>query len=168
MIIENKKIRLGTVMTKKIYTSLFIIAVLVLIFTSIVYFNRTNGKGTPNSIVLTLTEQPEQIEWNHLKLRVGQLDGPGDYVSIPNHSEITNTETIKLPVGEATMIRFSHGGPAVNPVPDQIIYWIYVQRSIPNQPDLMRTYYLEGEVIGDHEQLAKDDLIQIAQTWNID
>jgi len=154
-------------MSKNITISLLIVALIISILIIVIQVNKTKETRTPNSVVITLTEQPEQIEWNNLKLRIGQQDGPVDYVSIPNHSEITNTETINLPIGKATMIRFLHGGPAVNPVPNKIMYWIYIQKLILDKPDLMKTYYLEGEVTGNNEQIAKEELIQIAQTWKV-
>lgn len=154
-------------MKKNKYMKILILVLFLTTSIIIVQFTNKKDNRTPNSILLTLTEENEQLAWKNLKLLIGQQDGPGDHVSIPNHSEITNTETISLPVGKATLIRFLHGGSAVHPVPDKIMYWIYVKKPISNKPDLMRTYYLEGEVIGNNEQLAKDELIQIAQTWKI-
>jgi len=156
-------------MRKKLFTSLLIFVLIISISMNLVLLSKTNNDKAPNnSIVLTLTEQKEPIAWNNLKITVGQQDGPGDYVSIPNHSEITNKQLITLPIGQATMIRFLHGGSAVNPLPDKIIYWIYIQKPIHDKPDMMKTYYIEGEVIGDNEQQAKEEFIQIAQNWKID
>jgi hypothetical protein len=135
-------------------TTIFLILVLTLLILIIV-FQVNKPKETRNI-------QPGQIVWKY-----GQQEDPLNYVSIPNHSEITNKETINLPVGKATFIRFLHGGTAVNPEPDKVIYWIYIQKPIPNKPNTMKTFFLEGEVTGKNEQEAKKELIQFAQKWKI-
>lgn len=146
-----------------------IVVLIILILVIAALFNNPDANESANNVVLlTLSEQDEPIVWNNLKLSVGQQEGPGDYVSIPNHSEITATESITLPAGEATMIRFVHGGSAVNPVPDVVMYWIYIQRPIQGKPDMMRTYYLEGQVVGDNEQQAREQFVQFAQSWEVD
>lgn len=156
-------------MTKRISILLLIIVLIISIVIISLLLNITKDKTSPNnSIILTLTEHTEPVIWNNLKIIVGQQDGPGEYVSIQNHSEITNKEMINLPIGKTTMIRFLHGGSAVNPVPDKIIYWIYIQKPIKDKPEMMKTYYIEGEVIGNNEQLAKEELIQIAQNWKVE
>ncbi|MBU5672127.1 hypothetical protein [Paenibacillus brevis] len=156
-------------MSRKI--TIFLV-VIIIITISLVIPRLSNNLGqvvTPNnSITFILTEQNEPVIWENLKITIGQQDGPGNYVSIPNHSEITDEESINLPIGEAKLIRFLHGGSAVNPVPDKVIYWIYIQKSIQGKPEMMRTYYVEGEVIGNNEQQARQNLIELAQAWKVE
>ena len=165
--LSKSNIKGGIQMTKRLSLAL-LIAVLTIVFLIFLLIYKPKDSVTPNnSIHITLTENKDPILFDNLKITIGQQDGPGEYVSIPNHSEITNKESVNLPIGEATIIRFRHGGSAVHPVLDKIFYWIYIQRPIKGKPDLMKTYYIEGEVINNNEQQAKEQLIQIAQNWKI-
>lgn len=90
-------------------------------------------------------------------------------MSIRNHSEITNKESIDLPIGQATLIRFLHGGSAVYPAPDKVFYLIYTQKPVKEKSEeLIRTFYIEGEVIGDSEIEAKEELIKLAHAWKVE
>lgn len=159
-------------MTKK-YT-IFICVIFLFISIPIISLltqKSTEMKAPNNSVTLTLDEHTSSVIWNDLiKITVGQQDGPTEHVSIRNHSEITNKESINLPIGhQATLIRFLHGGSAVYPVPDKVFYLIYIQKPVKEKSEeLIRTYYIEGEVIGDSEIEAKEELIRIAQSWKVE
>ncbi|MGE7823235.1 hypothetical protein [Paenibacillus sp. NPDC093718] len=159
-------------MTKK-YT-IFICVIFLFIsipIISLLIQKSTEMKAPNNSVTLTLDEHTGSVIWKDLiKITVGQQDGPTEHVSIRNHSEITNKESIDLPIGhQATLIRFLHGGSAVYPVPDKVFYLIYIQKPVKEKSEeLIRTYYIEGEVIGDSEIEAKEELIKLAHAWKVE
>ncbi|MCT1399402.1 hypothetical protein M4D81_10255 [Paenibacillus sp. p3-SID867] len=158
-------------MTKK-YT-IFICVIFLLISILIISFfaqKTSETKAPNNSVTLTLDEHTGSVIWNDLiKITVGQQDGPTEHVSIRNHSEITNKESIDLPIGQAILIRFLHGGSAVYPTPDKVFYMIYIQKPVKEKSEeLIRTYYIEGEVIGDSEIEAKEELIKLAHAWKVE
>lgn len=161
-------------MTKKASISLLFIFLFISILIISIRLQKTSETKAPNnSVTLTLDEHTGSVIWNDLiKITVGQQDGPTEHVSIRNHSEITNKESIDLPIGhQATLIRFLHGGSAVYPVPDKVFYLIYIQKPVKEKStseELIRTYYIEGEVIGDSEIEAKEELIRIAHSWKVE
>lgn len=120
---------------------------------------------TPASPKSTLSHEPET---KNIVLTFGQQEDPVDYVSIPNHSsEITNKEAVNLPIGKATFLRFLHSGSAVVPTQDKVMYWLYVQKPTPDKPNSMNTYYMQAEVIGEDEEQAKKEFMQVAQFWTL-
>lgn len=127
------------------------------------------NKPSPTNKLMTSTSTPtlsQEPETKNIVLTFGQQEDPIDYVSIPNHSsEITDKETVDLPIGKATFIRFLHGGSAVIPTQDKVMYWLYVQKPTPDKPNSMNTYYMEAEVIGKDEKQAKQEFMQVAQFW---
>lgn len=158
-------------MTKKSTVFISLLIVLISILMTFILLPKSNEATTPNnSVTLTLDEHTDPVIWKDLiKLTVGQQDGPTEHVSIRNHSEITNKESIHLPIGQATLIRFLHGGSAVYPAPDKIFYLIYIQKPVKGKSEeLIRTYYIEGEVIGDSEIEAKEELIKLAHAWKVE
>lgn len=160
-------------MTKKSSISLLFIFLFISILIISFRLQKTSETKAPNnSVTLTLDEHTGSVIWNDLiKITVGQQDGPTEHVSIRNHSEITNKESIDLPIGEATLIRFQHGGSAVYPAADKVFYLIYIQKPVKEKStseELIRTFYIEGEVIGDSEIEAKEELIRIAQAWKVE
>ncbi|WP_098747611.1 hypothetical protein [Paenibacillus sp. EZ-K15] len=158
-------------MTKKSTVFILLLIVLILILMTFILLPKSNEATTPNnSVTLTLDEHTDSVIWKDLiKLTVAQQDGPDGHVSIRNHSEITNKESIHLPIGKATLIRFLHGGSAVYPVPDKVFYLIYIQKPVSEKSEeLIRTYYIEGEVIGDSEIEAKEELIKLAHSWKVE
>lgn len=158
-------------MTKKSTVFISLLIVLISILMTFILLPKSNEATTPNnSVTLTLDEHTDSVIWKDLiKLMVGQQDGPTEHVSIRNHSEITNKESIHLPIGQATLIRFLHGGSAVYPAPDKIFYLIYIQKPVKGKSEeLIRTYYIEGEVIGDSEIEAKEELIKLAHAWKVE
>ncbi|MBT2760519.1 hypothetical protein [Paenibacillus sp. ISL-20] len=158
-------------MTKKSTTFLLIIFLFISILMILILLQKSNETNAPNnSVTLTLDEHTDSVIWKDLiKLMVGQQDGPTEHVSIRNHSEITNKESVHLPIGQATLIRFLHGGSAVYPAPDKIFYLIYIQKPVKGKSEeLIRTYYIEGEVIGDSEIEAKEELIKLAHAWKVE
>ncbi|PJN56438.1 hypothetical protein PAEVO_31610 [Paenibacillus sp. GM2FR] len=42
------------------------------------------------------------------------------------------------------------------------------KRNQPERLELIRTYYIEGEVIGDSEIEAKEELIKLAHDWKVE
>ncbi|GIO96046.1 hypothetical protein J14TS5_11320 [Paenibacillus lautus] len=158
-------------MTKKSTVFILLLIVLISILMTFILLPKSNEATTPNnSVTLTLDEHTDSVIWKDLiKLTVAQQDGPDGHVSIRNHSEITNKESIHLPIGQATLIRFLHGGSAVYPVPDKVFYLIYIQKPVSEKSEeLIRTYYIEGEVIGDSEIEAKEELIKLAHSWKVE
>jgi hypothetical protein len=158
-------------MTKKSTVFIVLLIILILILMTFILLPKSNEATPPNnSVTLTLDEHTDPVIWKDLiKLTVGQQDGPTEHVSIRNHSEITNKESINLPIGQATLIRFLHGGSAVYPVPDKVFYLIYIQKPVSEKSEeLIRTYYIEGEVIGDSEIEAKEELINLAHSWKVE
>ncbi|WP_127591296.1 hypothetical protein [Paenibacillus lautus] len=158
-------------MTKKSTILLCIIFLFISFLMISILLQKSNAtKVLNNSVTLTLDEHTSSVIWKDLiKLTVAQQDGPDGHVSIRNHSEITNKESIQLPMGQATLIRFLHGGSAVYPVPDKVFYLIYIQKPVKEKSEeLIRTYYIEGEVIGDSEAEAKEELIKLAHDWKVE
>lgn len=158
-------------MTKKSSISLLFIFLFISIpIISFLAQKSTEMKAPNNSVTLTLDEHTSSVIWKDLiKLTVAQQDGPDRHVSIRNHSEITNKESIHLPMGQATLIRFLHGGSAVYPTPDKVFYLIYIQKPVKEKSEeLIRTFYIEGEVIGDSEIEAKEELIKLAHAWKVE
>ncbi|MBU5344288.1 hypothetical protein [Paenibacillus lautus] len=158
-------------MTKKYTIFICIIFLFISILIISIRLQKTSETKAPNnSVTLTLDEHTGSVIWNDLiKITVGQQDGPTEHVSIRNHSEITNKESIDLPIGEATLIRFLHGGSAVYPAPDKVFYLIYIQKPVKEKSEeLIRTFYIEGEVIGDSEIEAKEELIKLAHAWKVE
>lgn len=158
-------------MTKKSSISLLLIFLFISILIISIRLQKTSETKAPNnSVTLTLDEHTGSVIWNDLiKITVGQQDGPTEHVSIRNHSEITNKESIDLPIGQATLIRFLHGGSAVYPAPDKVFYLIYIQKPVKEKSEeLIRTFYIEGEVIGDSEIEAKEELIRLAHAWKVE
>ncbi|MGG3506514.1 hypothetical protein ABES58_13645 [Paenibacillus lautus] len=158
-------------MTKKSTVFISLLVVLISILMTFILLPKSNEATTPNnSVTLTLDEHTDSVIWKDLiKLMVGQQDGPTEHVSIRNHSEITNKESIHLPIGQATLIRFLHGGSAAYPAPDKVFYLIYIQKPVKEKSEeLIRTYYIEGEVIGDSEIKAKEELIKLANAWKVE
>lgn len=158
-------------MTKKSSISLlFIFLFISILIISFLAQKTSETKAPNNSVTLTLDEHTGSVIWNDLiKITIGQQDGPTEHVSIRNHSEITNKESIDLPIGQATLIRFLHGGSAVYPAPDKVFYLIYIQKPVKEKSEeLIRTFYIEGEVIGDSEIEAKEELIRLAHAWKVE
>ncbi|MGG4103148.1 hypothetical protein AAXB25_04400 [Paenibacillus lautus] len=55
------------------------------------------------------------------------------------------------------------------PAPDKVFYLIYIQKPVKEKSEeLIRTYYIEGEVIGDSEIKAKEELIKLANAWKVE
>lgn len=151
-----------------------VIGMVVIMFFTIlivIFINKNYDKQPNNSISyydsnnnLRYLLEGESIEINGLKISLGRQEDPPNYVSIPNHSEQLNKETIKLPSGRVQLIKFRHGGTAANPSPDVMMYWIYVQRAV--DAEKMNTYYIEATVTVDNDK-SKDDLLDIAKNWRI-
>jgi hypothetical protein len=114
--------------------------------------------------------QQEAVHGKDVDLRIGHQSDSPDYVSTPNHSSIMNKEEVTIPVGKATLLTLAQDN--FTAVTEQqagaktdTVYWLYITKPMPNDPNLVDTYVLSGVVTGDPAK-AKSEFLEVAKTWN--
>jgi hypothetical protein len=118
-----------------------------------------------------LEGQQEPTHWKDIDLTIDhQLDSL-NYISYPNHSTVLSQEVVNITAGKATLLKLSHDNftAASEPIKSQnktdIIFWLYVTQTIPNDSNNVNTYILSAVVTGD-DKSAKDEILEVAKTWN--
>lgn len=59
------------------------------------------------------------------------------------------------------------GGSAVYPAPEVTYYWLCYQRPGKSESDDTVTYYIEAKVLGQDEEAAEAELLELAENWEI-
>lgn len=109
----------------------------------------------------------EAVTLDQLELTLGEQSRPGNYISIPNHTEVLWRKPVPTPAGEGELIKFVQGGSAVYPVPETTYYWLCFQRSGKSDSVNTLTYYIEAKVLGQDEEAAEAELLKLAEQWEI-
>ncbi|MEK3714555.1 MULTISPECIES: hypothetical protein [unclassified Paenibacillus] len=109
----------------------------------------------------------ESVTQDQLELSLGDQSRPGNYISIPNHTELLWRKPVPTPEGEGELIKFVQGGSAVYPTPEVTYYWLCYQRPGKSDSDDTVTYYIEAKVLGQDEEAAEAELLKLAEDWEI-
>ncbi|WP_442600724.1 hypothetical protein [Paenibacillus sp. KN14-4R] len=161
-------------MKKRDKHALFVFGIFAIVTVVVMIFLNNNRDVQPDNSLpyldsnseLKFLLEGESTQMKGMKVSIGRQEDPVNYVSIPNHSEELYRETINLPTEQVHLIKFKHGGPAANPSPDSIMYWIYAQRVNKEVPKKTNTYYIEATVSIDNEMIKKE-LLKIAESWKL-
>ncbi|NQX43720.1 hypothetical protein HQN87_00125 [Paenibacillus tritici] len=109
----------------------------------------------------------EVLSLDQIELSLGDQSRPGDYISIPNHTEVLWRKAVPTPAGDGELIKFVQGGSAVFPAPEVTYYWLCYQRPGKSADVNTVTYYIEAKVLGEDEAAAKKELLKLAEQWEI-
>ncbi|WP_339224430.1 hypothetical protein [Paenibacillus sp. FSL H8-0332] len=109
----------------------------------------------------------ESVTQDQLELTLGDQSRPGNYISIPNHTELLWRKPVPTPAGEGELIKFIQEGSAVYPAPEVTYYWLCYQRPGKSDSDNTVTYYIEAKVLGQDEEAAEAELLKLAEEWEI-
>lgn len=119
----------------------------------------------------SFSEYDGEYEGKDMRLELQRLGiGPGGSPikqAVGNHSDITESYELDLPVGRATFAAVERTPPAAA-MSDEITYeyWLILLRDDPERADMKRAYCLTGIVTGDREE-AKAELLEMAKTWKL-
>lgn len=137
-------------------------------------FTSTSESSPAQSRLRLGNEEPAQylqgmdvVTLDQMELSLGDQSYPDGYISIPNHTEVLWKKTVMLPAGEGQLIKFVQGGSAVFPAPEVTYYWLCIQRPGLQAEDDLITYYIEAKVLGEDEDAAEADLLQLAEKWEV-
>ncbi|MEK3794207.1 hypothetical protein MKX42_20940 [Paenibacillus sp. FSL R7-0204] len=107
------------------------------------------------------------VTLDQLELTLGDQSRPGNYISIPNHTELLWRKPVQTPAGQGELIKFIQEGSAVYPAPEVTYYWLCYQRPGKRASDDTVTYYIEAKVLGQDEEAAEAELLELAENWEI-
>ncbi|MEK4852874.1 hypothetical protein NST04_23685 [Paenibacillus sp. FSL H7-0756] len=161
-------------MRAKLHKSVLIAAICLVLGGGALYVSATSDSGPAVQRLRLSEDEPARylqglaaVTLDRLELTLGDQSRPGNYISIPNHTELLWRKPVQTPAGQGELIKFIQEGSAVYPAPEVTYYWLCYQRPGKSESDDTVTYYIEAKVLGQDEEAAEAELLELAENWEI-
>ncbi|MEK4043384.1 hypothetical protein NSU18_06945 [Paenibacillus sp. FSL H8-0048] len=161
-------------MRVKLHKTVLTAAICLVLGGGALYVSATSDSGPAVHRLRLSEDEParylqgvEAVTLDQLELTLGDQSRPGNYISIPNHTELLWRKPVQTPAGQGELIKFIQEGSAVYPAPEVTYYWLCYQRPGKSESDDTVTYYIEAKVLGQDEEAAEAELLELAENWEI-